>query len=187
MTPRDPWQTVNDRRTGRAYLRLLVQNTYYLVVAGKILGELQQTKPVLHIEEEAFLNVQRTADLLTQQLMIVLRASGLSATQYNVLRILRGAGTLGMSCKEIGNRMITPDPDITRLLDRLEKRNLISRNRSREDRRFVTIQITLEGLKMLSALDDPVRDLQLQTFRRLGDQQTSQLVVLLEAVRNSPT
>ncbi len=91
--------------------------------------ELRQTKPFLHIEEEAFLNVQRTADVLMQQLASVLKSHGLSATQYNVLRILRGAGMAGMTCKDVGSRMISPDPDITRLLDRLEKRNLLTRNR----------------------------------------------------------
>src|SRR4030095_13474299 len=109
---------------------------------GRILEELHQTKPFLYVEEEAFLNVQRTADVLMQQLVSVLKSYGLSPTQYNVLRILRGAGAAGMTCKDVGSRMITPDPDITRLLDRLERRNLLTRNRAREDRRFVTIQIT---------------------------------------------
>jgi MarR family transcriptional regulator, organic hydroperoxide resistance regulator len=153
-------------------------------VAGKILEELQQTKPFHHIEEEAFLNVQRTADVLMQKLLSVLKPSGLSATQYNVLRILRGAGTMGMTCKDIGNRMIAPDPDITRLLDRLEKRHLVTRNRAREDRRFVTIQITPEGLEMLRTLDGPIQDLQLHMFERLGENSVTQLVDLLEAVRN---
>jgi len=155
-------------------------------VAGKILEELQQTKPFLHIEEEAFLNVQRTADVLMQQLLAVLRSHGLSATQYNVLRILRGAGTAGMSCKDIGARMVTPDPDITRLLDRLEKRNLVTRNRAREDRRFVTIQITQAGLDMLGELDGPVRRMQVEAFERLGEDRIKQIVDLLEIVRQLP-
>ena len=155
-------------------------------MAGKILEELQQTKPFLHIEEEAFLNVQRTADVLMQQLLAVLRSHGLSATQYNVLRILRGAGTAGMSCKDIGARMVTPDPDITRLLDRLEKRNLVTRNRAREDRRFVTIQITQAGLDMLGELDGPVRRMQVEAFERLGEDRIKQIVDLLEIVRQLP-
>jgi DNA-binding MarR family transcriptional regulator len=155
-------------------------------VAGKILEELRQTKPFLHVEEEAFLNVQRTADVLMQQLLAVLRSHGLSATQYNVLRILRGAGTAGMSCKDIGARMVTPDPDITRLLDRLEKRNLVTRNRAREDRRFVTIQITQEGLDTLSELDGPVRRMQVEAFEHLGEDRIKQIVDLLETVRHVP-
>jgi DNA-binding MarR family transcriptional regulator len=153
-------------------------------VAGKILEELQQTKPFLHIEEEAFLNVQRTADVLMQQLVSVLKSHALSPTQYNVLRILRGAGTSGLTCKDIGSRMITPDPDITRLLDRLEKRNLLTRNRAREDRRFVTIQITQEGLDTLSQLDAPIRQMQLDVFRHLGEDRVRQMVDLLETVRD---
>jgi DNA-binding MarR family transcriptional regulator len=155
-------------------------------VAGKILEELQQTKPFQYIEEEAFLNVQRTADVLMQALLAVLKPSGLSATQYNVLRILRGAGNNGMTCKDVGSRMITPDPDITRLLDRLEKRNLLTRNRAREDRRFVTIQITDEGLEMLRQLDAPIRELQLQMFQCLGPHRVTELVDLLESVRTGP-
>ena len=153
-------------------------------MAGKILEELQQTKPFLHIEEEAFLNVQRTADVLMQQLVSVLKVHGLSATQYNVLRILRGAGTSGMTCKDVGGRMITPDPDITRLLDRLEKRNLLTRNRARGDRRFVTIQITQEGLDTLSQLDAPIRKMQLEMFKHLDEEQVRQMVDLLETVRD---
>jgi DNA-binding MarR family transcriptional regulator len=163
---------------------LFVQNTYYLLVAGRILQELQQSKPFQYIEEEAFLNVQRTADVLMQALLALLKPCGLSATQYNVLRILRGAGSSGMTCKDIGSRMITPDPDITRLLDRLEKRNLVSRNRARDDRRFVTIQITTPGLELLSQLDSPIRELQVQLFHELGQQRVLQLVDLLEDVRN---
>jgi DNA-binding MarR family transcriptional regulator len=153
-------------------------------VAGKILEELQQNKPFQYIEEEAFLNVQRTADVLMQALLALLKPSGLSATQYNVLRILRGAGSSGMTCKDIGSRLITPDPDITRLLDRLEKRHLVSRNRAREDRRFVTIQITSQGLEVLSQLDGPIRELQVQMFHELGQERVIQLVDLLEDVRN---
>ena len=153
-------------------------------MVGKILEELQQTKPFLHIEEEAFLNVQRTADVLMQQLASVLKVHGLSATQYNVLRILRGAGTSGMTCKDVGGRMITPDPDITRLLDRLEKRNLLTRNRARGDRRFVTIQITQEGLDTLSQLDAPIRKMQLEMFKHLDEEQVRQMVDLLETVRD---
>jgi DNA-binding MarR family transcriptional regulator len=168
-------------------LPLFVQNTYYLHVAGKILEELQQTKPFQYIEEEAFLNVQRTADVLMQELLAVLKPSGLSATQYNVLRILRGAGTSGMTCKDVGGRMIAPDPDITRLLDRLEKRHLLTRNRAREDRRFVSIHITEEGLATLNQLDGPIRELQVHMFRHLGEDRVLELVNLLEMVRTEGT
>jgi DNA-binding MarR family transcriptional regulator len=152
-------------------------------VAGKILEELQQTKPFEHIEEEAFLNIHRTSDVLMQELLALLKPYGLSATQYNVLRILRGAGTSGLTCKDVGSRMVTPDPDITRLLDRLEKRSLLTRNRSREDRRFVSIQITASGLEMLRKLDDPIHHLQINLFQSLGQDRIRNLVELLEGIR----
>ena len=153
-------------------------------MAGKILEELQQSRPFQYVEEEAFLNIHRTADVLMQSLLSVLKPAGLSPTQYNVLRILRGAGPAGVTCKDIGMRMITPDPDITRLLDRLEKRNLITRNRAKEDRRFVAIQITGYGLSVLANLDEPVRDLQLRLFEHMEKSRVRSLVDLLESVRD---
>src|SRR4029079_5455628 len=99
-------------------------------MAGRLQKEIQQTRPFGSLEEEAFLGLQRTADALARRAYDVLKPSGLSATQYNVLRILRGAGEAGLACGEIGERMITRDPDITRLLDRLEARHLIARARS---------------------------------------------------------
>ena len=106
-------------------------------------------------EEAAFLDLLRTTDLLSRGLVQVLKAEDLSATQYNVLRILRGAPD-GLPCGEIANRMITRDPDITRLLDRLEKRRLTSRCRETRDRRTVRVRITPDGLKLLSRLDEQI-------------------------------
>src|SRR5256885_12171095 len=108
-------------------------------------------------EEAAFLDLLRTCDLLSRGPAQVLKIEDLSATQYNVLRILRGAPE-GLPCGEIGSRMITRDPDITRLLDRLEKRELISRCRETKDRRMVMARITPEGLKLLARLDAPVQE-----------------------------
>ena len=107
-------------------------------------------------EEAAFLDLLRTCDLLSRGPGQVLKTEDLSATQYNVLRILRGAPE-GLPCGEIGSRMITRDPDITRLLDRLEKRELIARSRETKDRRMVMARITPEGLKLLARLDAPVQ------------------------------
>src|SRR2546430_13561411 len=97
-------------------------------------------------EEAAFLDLLRTCDLLSRGLIQVLKTEDLSATQYNVLRILRGAPE-GLACGEIASRMISRDPDVTRLLDRLEKRGLISRRREQRDRRTVMAGITPEGLR----------------------------------------
>src|SRR5690348_18290459 len=118
-------------------------------------------------EEAAFLDLLRTCDLLSRGPAQVLKAEDLSATQYNVLRILRGAPE-GLPCGEIGNRMITRDPDVTRLLDRLEKRGLVSRCRETEDRRMVLTRISPEGLKLLARLDEPVQEAHREQLGHLG-------------------
>jgi DNA-binding MarR family transcriptional regulator len=115
-----------------------------------------------------------------------LRPIGLSPTQYNVLRILRSAGDSGVTCKDIGARMIARDPDITRLLDRLERRNLLTRNRAKEDRRFVAIRITSEGLDLLRELDAPIERKQLALMQHMGKEQLHSTVELLEQLREWP-
>src|ERR1700752_3948253 len=118
-------------------------------------------------EETAFLDLVRTADVLSRRLFLVLKSEDLSSNQYNVLRILRGAPE-GLPCGEIGSRMITRDPDITRLLDRLEKRGLISRSRENKDRRLVLTRISAEGLKLLARLDEPVQEAHREQLGHLG-------------------
>lgn len=134
-------------------------------------------------EESAFLDLLRTTDMLSRGLIQVLKTEDLSATQYNVLRILRGAPE-GLPCGEIANRMITRDPDITRLLDRLEKRGLISRCRETSDRRTVMTRITLTGLKMLARLDKPVQTSHRKQLGHLGRERLRTLVELLRATRS---
>ena len=134
-------------------------------------------------EEAAFLDLLRTTDLLSRGLIGVLKAEDLSATQYNVLRILRGAPE-GLPCGEIANRMITRDPDVTRLLDRLEKRSLISRCRETKDRRTVMVRITPAGLKLLARLDTPVQDGHRRQLGHLGREQLKTLTELLRMARS---
>jgi DNA-binding MarR family transcriptional regulator len=134
-------------------------------------------------EEAAFLDLIRTADLLSRRLVQVLKAEELSGTQYNVLRILRGAPD-GLGCGEVGNRMITRDPDITRLLDRMEKRGLISRCREVADRRTVLTRITPDGLELLARLDQPVQDAHRKQLGHLGRQRLRELSELLESCRS---
>jgi len=134
-------------------------------------------------EEAAFLDLVRTVDLLSRAPAQVLKSEDVSATQYNVLRILRGAPE-GLPCGEIGNRMITRDPDITRLLDRLEKRGLISRCREERDRRTVMTRITPEGLKLLARLDEPVQAAHRQQLGHLGRQRLQALTELLSIARS---
>jgi DNA-binding MarR family transcriptional regulator len=137
-------------------------------------------------EEAAFLDLLRTADMLSRSAVPVLKAEDLSSTQYNVLRILRGTPD-GLPCGEIANRMITRDPDITRLLDRLEKRDLITRWRDAQDRRVVMARITFQGLKLLARLDEPVQDMHRRSLGHLGRQRLQQLAELLEEARRKVT
>lgn len=155
-------------------------------MAGKILIELQQTKHLRHAEEELFLNIQRTADALMQEVSDVLKPVGLSITQYNVLRILRSAGEAGLTCKDIGSRMVTRDPDITRLLDRLERRHFLTRTRAKEDRRYVSIRITDRGLALLEQLDDPVGQKQVSLMRHIDPAQLPVAIDILEQLRDRP-
>ena len=120
--------------------------------------------------------------MLSRSLVGILKAEDLSANQYNVLRILRGA-LEGLPCGEIASRMITRDPDITRLLDRLEKRGLISRCRETKDRRMVMARITLEGLKLLSHLDKPIEEAHRKCLGHLGRERLRALTELLQAAR----
>ena len=133
-------------------------------------------------EEEAFLDLLRTCDLLSRGPAQVLKIEDMSATQYNVLRILRGSPE-GLLCGEIARRMITRDPDITRLLDRLEKRGLISRGREPKDRRMVMARITPVGLKLLGRLDEPVEAVHRKQLGHLGKERLCALAELLESSR----
>jgi DNA-binding MarR family transcriptional regulator len=135
-------------------------------------------------EEAAFLDLLRTCDLLSRGVAQLLKTEDLSATQYNALRILRGS-LEGLPCGEIASRMITRDPDITRLLDRLEKRGLISRSRDNEDRRTVMARITAEGLKLLARLDEPVQEIHHKQLGHLGRNRLGALAELLTAARAS--
>jgi len=133
-------------------------------------------------EEAAFLDLLRTADILSRGVIGVLKAEDLSTTQYNVLRILRGSRE-GLPCGEIAGRMITRDPDVTRLLDRMEKRGLISRSRESPDRRVVMARVTAEGLKLVHRLDEPVRNIHHKQLGHLGKDQLRALAELLASAR----
>jgi DNA-binding MarR family transcriptional regulator len=135
------------------------------------------------LEQEAFLSVQRTADLLARGAEEAVKPFGLSSTQYNVLRILRGAGRDGLCCREVAERMLTRDPDITRLLDRLERRGLVLRARARADRRIITVRITPEGLRILAKLDKPIAECHRRQLGHLGQQPLKRLIELLNSTR----
>jgi DNA-binding MarR family transcriptional regulator len=135
------------------------------------------------IEERIFIALLKTADALGQQAEQLVRRANLTATQYNVLRILRGAGPRGLACREIGERLISHDPDITRLLDRMEKRGLITRERQKDDRRVVQTRITSQGLGLLKPLDQPIRELHKRQFRHVAATRLKILADILEEIR----
>src|SRR5713226_2134175 len=134
-------------------------------------------------EEAAFVDLWRTCDLLSRGFAPLLKSEDISATQYNVLRILRGSPQ-GLPCGEIASRMITRDPDVTRLLDRMEKRGLISRSRDTKDRRTVIGKITPDGLKLLARLDDPVQAAHRKQLGHLGRNRLRTLTELLRVSRS---
>ena len=133
-------------------------------------------------EEAVFLDLLRTCDLLQRRPAQLFKREDVSATQYNVLRILRGSPE-GLPCGEIAARMITRDPDVTRLLDRMEKRGLISRSRDINDRRTVIGRITPEGLELLARLDEPIQEIHRKQLGHLGRKQFGALTELLAAAR----
>src|SRR5580658_1773292 len=139
--------------------------------------------PHLPLEDTIFISLQRTADSLGLEAEQLLKPHGLTGTQYNVLRILRGAEPAGLPCNGIGERMISHDPDMTRLLDRMEKRGLISRQRQTDDRRVIKTRITPAGLALLKSLDQPVRELHKRQFHHLPAARLKTLAQLLEEVR----
>ena len=149
---------------------------------GRLQQELRQGKP-LSLEAEVFLNVLRTADVLVRRETDLLKSAGLTFSQYNVLRILRGAGARGVKCADVAERMVTRDPDVTRLLDRLEAQGLAARQRSAEDRRVVTTRITDAGLQLLAGLDEPTDALLKKRLRHLSRGDLRTLNGLLEQAR----
>ena len=165
-----------------------------MAMAGKVKHDVKQA--LRSLEQDVFLSIQKTSDVLMTELAELFKPHGISPTQYNVLRILRGAGAgccagghadpsaAGVPCREIADRMITRDPDMTRLLDRLEHGGLIVRERDKKDRRMISTRITDAGLELLRTLDQPVLDLHRKQLGHLGEQRLNELLELLEGVRH---
>jgi DNA-binding MarR family transcriptional regulator len=145
--------------------------------------ELKQRKPFVSLEQEAQLSIVRTASLLFDAFERVVKPHGISATQYNVLRILRGAEPEGLCRNELRDRMLTRMPDVTRLLDRMEQADLVTRERSTADRRQVRTRITRKGSRLLRELDDLVEEEHQQRLGHLSDEALRTLIGLLSAVR----
>jgi DNA-binding MarR family transcriptional regulator len=134
------------------------------------------------LEAQVFITLQKLADALAQEAEQLLKAHNLTGAQYNVLRILRGAEPEGLACSNISDRMISHDPDMTRLLDRMEKRALITRQRQKDDRRVVKTRVTPAGLELLKGLDEPVRECHKRQFQHLPAARLKTLAELLDQV-----
>lgn len=148
-------------------------------------AEIRQSKPFSSPEQEAFLSIGRTWAVLEHAFSEALKPYGITATQYNVLRILRGAGSAGLCRNEVGERLVTAVPDVTRLLDRMEEMGLIARKRGTADRRFVTTTLTKKGLDLVNRLDARVARVHAEQLGHVDKRSLKTLVDLLGAVRDS--
>lgn len=147
--------------------------------------EIKQTKPFASPEQEAMLSLERTAAVLVHQMAQEFEAYGVTPTQYNVLRILRGAGPTGLCRYEIRDRLVAQVPDVTRLLDRLEDAGLVERERDSADRRQVKTRITRGGLALLARMDAPVGDMHKRMLGHLGERKLRALIELLAEARET--
>ena len=145
--------------------------------------EIRQRRPFPSVAQEGVVSVMRTADLLRRQMAALVGASGITVQQFNVLRILRGGGPDGLPTLEVGARMIEETPGITRLLDRLESKGFVRRQRCPKDRRQHLCWITQQGLDLLASLDEPVLRMSSDSLRGLSREEQSALVHLLDRVR----
>jgi DNA-binding MarR family transcriptional regulator len=154
--------------------------------SSRIQQEIRQSRPFRSAAQEAAIGLLRTADVARRRMAAVIEPEGITLQQYNVLRILRGAGTGGMPTLEISSRMIEQAPGITRLLDRLEAKKLAHRERCPEDRRQVTCRITPGGLTLLSRLDPIVDRGDAGALGSLSQTELRQLIGLLDRIREEP-
>ena len=153
-------------------------------MAKTIDREIHQTKPFRSIQEQVVINLMRTSRVVEEDwLRYLKRTEGISLGQYNILRILRGARPKAIKVSQIAERMITRDPDVTRLVDRLIKQGLARRQRDTEDRRVVLVEITGAGLSLLSRLDGPAGESTDSAMAGLTPNQLRTLDTLLNEVR----
>jgi len=150
---------------------------------GDLRADLRQGKPFASMVQEAHLNIGRTEAILQEGLERVLKPHGISAAQYNVLRILRGAAPHGLCRNEIRDRLLSRMPDVTRLLDRMEAGGLVVRTRDTDDRRLVTARLTARGSELVELLDAPVAREHARRLGHLGDEQLGTLIRLLTLAR----
>jgi len=149
----------------------------------KLQEEIRQSKPFRCVEEEAYLSIVRTAAMLEHSLAQALKPFEITPTQYNVLSILRGAGSEGLCRNEVGGRLVTAMPDVTRLLDRMEDMGLIVRQRSTVDRRVVSTRLTKKGLELVGRVDATVVGIHERQFRGVDKRGLKTLVGILGDIR----
>lgn len=154
-------------------------------MANELISDLRQTRPFQSVAQEAHLSVVRTVAVLLDATEQVLRPYGISATQYNVLRILRGAGQGGLCRNDIRDRLVSRMPDASRLLDRMEEADLVARSRDAVDRRIVTTRLSERGRALVDELDAPILEEHERQFARLNADELRELVRLLALVRSS--
>ncbi|HUP41440.1 MAG TPA: MarR family transcriptional regulator [Vicinamibacterales bacterium] len=148
--------------------------------------ELKMGKPFKSLEEEAILSIARTAAVIEHGGAEAFKPYGLTTTQYNVLRILRGAGQEGLCRNEVGERLVTKVPDVTRLLDRMEAAGLIVRERGERDRRFVATRITDKALKLLEKIDRELPAMHARQLGHVSQKRLRELISILEEIRSAP-
>jgi DNA-binding MarR family transcriptional regulator len=152
-------------------------------MSGKLQEELRQRKPFTSSGHEALLDTMRTADYIRRRVFRVIVPSGITGQQFNVLRILRGAGDEGLPTLEVAGRMVEETPGVTRLMDRLEAKGLIRRQRCPRDRRQHLCWITPAGSELLARLDGPVQEEGDRIMQALDESERRTLIRLLDAVR----
>jgi len=152
-------------------------------MAAALQDEIGKKRPFELPEEEAYLNVIRTASILSAEFGVLFRSRGLSESSYNVLRILRASGEAGRPSQQIARDLVVQVPDITRLVDRLEKKGLVERTRSTTDRRVVQVRITESGQELVDSLDAPVQALHRKQMSHMGADRLAALSDLLSEAR----
>jgi DNA-binding MarR family transcriptional regulator len=154
-------------------------------MAMRLHEELKQSRPFPRLQTEAMVSVRRTAAVLDHALGEALKPYGITLTQFNVLRILRGAGARGLCGKDVSERLISQVPDVSRLLDRMVETELVRRERDELDRRHVTARITEEGLRLLEQVDPVVERVEDEWFGEIGEPELRALIAVLATVREN--
>lgn len=170
-------------RSREAQLDNACDNTYTWLMPSRLHDEIKQTRAFRSVREEAYLNLVRTAAVLGHAFAESLKEYGITGTQYNVLRILRGAGTEGLCRNEVRDRLIAQVPDVTRLLDRMEEAGHVARERDERDRRLVSTRITPAGVRLLEQLEKPVAAMHQKLLGHMSETQLARLIDLLAVAR----